>query len=279
MNRASSRFRSDPDLEWEVLASGTFQPVAVESPGGGRIQDKRDPKPADVVQVPRASGGTLPLHRLAAQALDAMIQAARANGIAAPLLLPVSGYRSSATQAKLWAAALAKAGGNVAEARKWVAPPGSSAHQSGRAVDLYLGFAISSSQVAAMRKTAAWRWLDQNAVRFGFYPYGVEPWHWEYNPPASGTPAPKPVPGPGPAPGAAARPTLRLGSRGPAVVELQSLLNLWLLTTPGTSVPFLVIDGDFGPNTRKAVIAFQRAKGLQADGVVGPKTWAALDTA
>jgi len=276
MNRASSRFRSDPDLEWEVLGTGTFQPVAVESPGGGRIQDKRDPKPADVVQVPRASGGTVPLHRLAAQALDAMIQAARADGIAAPLLLPVSGYRSAATQAKLWAAALAKAGGNAAEARKWVAPPGSSAHQSGRAADLYLGFAISSSQVAAMRKTAAWRWLDQNAARFGFYPYGVEPWHWEYNPPAqpgSGTPAPAP----GSAPGAASRPTLRQGSRGPAVAGLQSRLNLWLLTNPGTSVPFLVIDGDFGPNTRKAVIAFQKAMRLQADGVVGPKTWAALD--
>jgi hypothetical protein len=23
----------------------------------------------------------------------------------------------------------------------------------------------------------------KNAVRFGFYPYPKEPWHWEYNPP------------------------------------------------------------------------------------------------
>lgn len=163
---------------------GSFKPVPVESPGGGRIQDKRDPNPADVVQVQRAFKGSVPLHRLAARALDAMIRAARADGIAAELLLPVSGYRTAAKQARLWKNALAKAGGDAQEARKWVAPPGTSAHQSGRAVDLYLGYGISSKHVAAMRKTAAWRWLARNAVRFGFYPYPKEPWHWEYNPPA-----------------------------------------------------------------------------------------------
>jgi putative chitinase len=38
-------------------------------------------------------------------------------------------------------------------------------------------------------------------------------------------------------------------------------------------------DGNFGPGTRKAVIAFQRSKGLQADGIAGPATLAALDDA
>lgn len=35
-------------------------------------------------------------------------------------------------------------------------------------------------------------------------------------------------------------------------------------------------DMDFGPQTKNAVIAFQRAHGLADDGIVGPNTWAAL---
>ena len=37
------------------------------------------------------------------------------------------------------------------------------------------------------------------------------------------------------------------------------------------------IDGKMGPKTRKAIIKFQRAKGLKPDGKVGPKTWAELE--
>lgn len=38
----------------------------------------------------------------------------------------------------------------------------------------------------------------------------------------------------------------------------------------------VTVDGKYGPLTEKAVKAFQLAKGLTVDGVVGPKTWAAL---
>lgn len=35
-------------------------------------------------------------------------------------------------------------------------------------------------------------------------------------------------------------------------------------------------DGKIGPKTRRAIVAFQRTKGLKPDGVVGPKTWEEL---
>lgn len=40
----------------------------------------------------------------------------------------------------------------------------------------------------------------------------------------------------------------------------------------------IAVDGDFGPVTEGAVMAFQEANGLEVDGIVGPKTWAALFT-
>ena len=66
--------------------------------------------------------------------------------------------------------------------------------------------------------------------------------------------------------------TLKLGSKGPDVTRLQNLLNQKSIPSPN-----LVPDGDFGNKTDKAVRAFQKAKGLTPDGIVGPKTWGALD--
>jgi peptidoglycan hydrolase-like protein with peptidoglycan-binding domain len=62
--------------------------------------------------------------------------------------------------------------------------------------------------------------------------------------------------------------TLAVGSSGAAVEELQRRL-----TAAGHAC---TVDGRFGPGTRAAVVAFQRAHGLVADGVVGAKTRAAL---
>ncbi len=66
-------------------------------------------------------------------------------------------------------------------------------------------------------------------------------------------------------------PTLRQGSRGPAVTSLQQKLR-----AKGYAVS---TDGDFGPKTAAAVRAFQHSHGLNADGVVGPNTWAKLNAA
>ena len=152
--------------------------------GGGRIQNKKDPKPADLVLV-EGHGGKKQLQKDAAKAWRDLVVAARADGLKHPIMLPTSGYRSSATQKGLFDQAL-KRYGSRDEARKWVAPPGGSAHQSGRAIDFYLGTRNSSNNLPALKRTKAFAWMQQNARRFGFYPYTREPWHWEYNPPASG---------------------------------------------------------------------------------------------
>ena len=60
---------------------------------------------------------------------------------------------------------------------------------------------------------------------------------------------------------------LRVGSTGTAVTVLQQALHLTL------------VDGDFGPGTRSAVIAFQTAHQLPADGVVTAPVWRALGAA
>ncbi len=173
-------------FEWEMQARtpSTFTPIAVERPGGGRIKDKKPPNPSDIVNVTGVGGRRIPLHRLAAAAWRALVAQARADGIPAPLLLPTSGYRSPQHQAELWRQAL-KRYGSPSIAHRYVAPPGGSAHQSGRAIDFYLGGRNDSRNIAQLRTLPAYSWLVDNAECFGFYSYSVEPWHWEYNPVAS----------------------------------------------------------------------------------------------
>lgn len=64
-------------------------------------------------------------------------------------------------------------------------------------------------------------------------------------------------------------PVLRTGSRGQEVKDLQSrLYQLGYYTDE--------IDGQFGGATKSAVIDFQKANGLEADGMVGSETKAVL---
>lgn len=67
---------------------------------------------------------------------------------------------------------------------------------------------------------------------------------------------------------------LRLGTSGQNVITLQYLLNVVSEYYPGIPAP--AQDGIFGDGTQQAVIAFQRAMDLNADGIVGPLTCQAL---
>ena len=88
-------------------------------------------------------------------AYDRMAAAAAAGGIT---LIVVSGFRSDAEQAELFAAH---------PDPKWVAPPGTSLHRC--ATELDLG------------PESAYGWLAANAARFGFLQrYSWEAWHFGY---------------------------------------------------------------------------------------------------
>jgi soluble lytic murein transglycosylase-like protein len=90
-----------------------------------------------------------------APAFDRMAAAARAAGVALSI---VSGYRSDAEQAKLYA---------QNPDPRWVAPPGQSLHRLGTELDL--------------GPPGAWGWLEANATRFNFHKrYSWEPWHFGY---------------------------------------------------------------------------------------------------
>lgn len=74
-----------------------------------------------------------------------------------------------------------------------------------------------------------------------------------------------------PASDAVELPMLRNGSKGDTVRALQLLLIGY-----GFSCGWYGDDGDFGGGTETAAKAYQKANGLEVDGIVGPNTWKKL---
>ncbi|MEM6754332.1 MAG: peptidoglycan-binding protein, partial [Cyanobacteria bacterium P01_C01_bin.38] len=67
----------------------------------------------------------------------------------------------------------------------------------------------------------------------------------------------------------ASAPTLRRGSRGQAVRDVQMLLNQ-------NKFYYGKMDGIYGPRMYSSVVSFQRSRNLPATGVINAKTWEAL---
>lgn len=115
----------------------------------------------------------------AAEALKQMGKSARAEGVT---LVVSSAYRSYNYQKNLFARYAKQSG--EAEADRFSARAGTSQHQLGTAFDF-------GSITDAFAKTKAGKWLDKNALRFGFslsFPEGYEEvtgfkwecWHYRY---------------------------------------------------------------------------------------------------
>ncbi len=120
------------------------------------------------------------IHAGVAPFLQAMLAAAIRDGVT---LQVVSAYRSFAEQVSV------KTGYKIlygSGANKFSADQGYSEHQLGTAVDL------TSPEIKGLslklERSAAYKWLEGNAYKFGFvlsYPknnlyYQFEPWHWRF---------------------------------------------------------------------------------------------------
>ena len=125
--------------------------------------------------------------------LNAMLSACREDGLR-PIVC--SAYRTEATQTRLYRNKVARVRASgvpedrvEAEAAKWVAPPGTSEHQTGMALDIV----DASYQILdeGQEDTAEQQWLMENSWKYGFilrYPsekseitgIGYEPWHYRY---------------------------------------------------------------------------------------------------
>lgn len=108
-----------------------------------------------------------------AGALKAMLDAASAAGVP----LSGGGYRSPAAQIAVrknncGTSYYAIYQMPASQCSPPTAPPGSSMHEVGLAID----FNNCNS-----RSTACYQWLSANARRFGFYNLPSEPWHWSVN--------------------------------------------------------------------------------------------------
>ena len=149
---------------------------------------KKLPKPQYIEQQDliefKDEGRSFQLHPDAFSAWKKMKDAARTEGIS---LYIVSAFRSFERQSEIIEQKREK-GVSEEDILKVSAPPGSSEHHTGKAVDINTrGFPALEED---FEKSEAFKWLLLNAKNFGFrlsYPrenrFGMvyEPWHWFYD--------------------------------------------------------------------------------------------------
>ncbi len=154
-----------------------------------------------------------------------------------------SAGRTYAEQQALWDAY--KAGtGNLA------ARPGTSRHETGRAIDITRSTPAQLWAAAGALPLSVSLAETTRAECFGWVrDVKSEPWHFVYFPKLDTL--------------RTGLPKVREGDGGPAVLILQSALAV-------------KADGKLGPITAKALRDWQAAHSLAADGICGPLTWAAL---
>ena len=141
---------------------------------------------ADEELAALTADGRLRMKTAAAEKLKQMQSAAKADGID---LTIISAFRDLETQDKLFFSVKEQRVQDAAKRAEVSAPPGYSEHHTGYAVDIGDGAAPATDLEITFADTAAFLWLEQNALKYSFelsFPadnkQGVsyEPWHWRF---------------------------------------------------------------------------------------------------
>ena len=173
------RLSADGVLDQDVLMAlvSQWQSVRLKNRAPAQPDQLVTASPSDFYDPGRAAE-LRQVERNAYEAYKEMIAAAAADLKLAPTskyLKIVSSYRSREYQDQL-----RKKSPNAGSAGLAV---NNSPHFTGRALDIYVGGSpvdTKDANRAIQVNTPAYKWLVNNAERFGFRPYFYEPWHWEY---------------------------------------------------------------------------------------------------
>ncbi len=176
------------EAEADVLREGVKelneQVRIVLGPEAKKAEEEAKANPSSV-QVPteRAVQGDMRqvqgiwVHKDIADQVDAMLNAARADGIE----LSGGGFRDPAGQIAVRKSNCGTSNYAIyqmpaSSCRPPTARPGRSMHEQGKAIDItYNGSIIKS------RSSAAFVWLAANAETYGLFNLPSEPWHWSTN--------------------------------------------------------------------------------------------------
>ena len=280
-------------VEWDIIVPVKL-PISLKNVEPGKLH------PSLLRKIPQ--GGQL--HYLVADAWNAMVDAAKTDGIELKPTSSGDAYRSYDAQKagflqRYQLEPITNQSTKTFEGKTWylkkgmamLATPGKSQHNLGLAIDIHS---------AGEKKRLGW--LIKNVLKFGFSWEVVpsEPWHLRYTegdavpqavkewlvlnpkePGIFGTPSEqkavaeqktaeqnKPSVLPEAVEKANERPNLRLGQKGSYIKEVQRLLSKHgFACSP---------DGDYGAKTEGTIKSFQEKNKIPVSGIVDKETWIAL---
>jgi LAS superfamily LD-carboxypeptidase LdcB len=171
LNEAASLEKQDKTLSDQIAAEArriAEQAAKSRAKKGGGGGGGNLPSSAEMVNVQG-----IWIHASISDKLDALLDDAHGDGVN----LGGSGYRDSSSQIALRRAHCGSSDYDIWQKPAFqchppTARPGSSNHERGLAVDFTSGGSVLT------RSSAAFRWLQSNAGKYGFKNLPSEPWHW-----------------------------------------------------------------------------------------------------